>query len=161
MPTGVVTSAKTKLYVNATPHLAATDTAAEYAALTWTEIGDIVSFGEFGASFEEIVHQPINDGETYRFKGTRNNGSLALNLGRAPADAGQAILFAAAETYVDYDFRITLNDTPAGGGTPTTMYFNGKVMSYTTSVPSSNSIVGSTANIGISGKIIEVAAAGP
>ena len=159
MPTGVVTSAKTKVYTTATAHTAATDTAAEYAALTWVEIGDVVSYGEFGATFEEIVHQPINDGETYRFKGTRNNGSLSLGLGRAPADAGQALLIAHAETYVDYPFRVTLNDAP-DGGTGTTMYFPGKVMSYTTNVPSSNSIVGSTCTIGISGKIIEAAAAG-
>lgn len=160
MPTGVVTSAKTKLYTTSAAHVAATDTAGEFAALTWVEIGDIVSFGEFGASFEEIVHQPINDGNTYRFKGTRNDGSLALQLGRAPTDAGQALLLAHAELYVDYPFKITLNDAPPGdGSTPTTMYFAGKVMSYTTNVPGANSIVGSTATIGINGKILEVAAA--
>lgn len=159
MATGVVTSARTKLYASALAHAAATDTASEYAALTWVEVGDIVSFGEFGASFEEIVHQPINDGLTYRFKGTKNQGSLSLNLGRAPADAGQTLLRTQSELYVDYNFKITLNDAPSGGGTPTTMYFYGKVMSYTTNVPSSNSIVGSTCTIGINGDIIEVAAA--
>jgi hypothetical protein len=158
MPTGVVTSAKTKLYV-AGIHAAATDSATEFAALTWVEIGDVVSFGEFGASYEEIVHQPINDGNTYRFKGTRNDGSLALNLGRAPSDAGQAVLVTASGSYKDYDFRVVLNDAGEGGGaTGTTMYFAGKVMSYTTAIPSSNSIVGSTATIGINGAIIEVAA---
>lgn len=157
MPTGVVTSALTKLYV-AGIHAAATDTGSEFAALTWVEIGDIVSYGEFGSSYEEIVHQPINDGQTYRFKGTRNDGSLQLNLGRAPADAGQAILVTANGSYKDYDFKIALNDTPdAVGSTPTIMYFAGKVMSYTTNVPSSNSIVGSTATIGINGNILEVA----
>lgn len=159
MPTGVVTSSKTKVYTTATAHTAATDTASEYAALTWVEIGDVVSYGEFGATFEEIIHQPISDGETYRFKGTRNNGSLTLGLGRAPGDAGQALLIAHAETYVDYPFKVALNDTPEPGGTPTTMYFPGKVMSYTTAIPSSNSVVGSTCTIGINGKMLEVAAA--
>lgn len=160
MATGVVTSARTKVYTTSAAYTTATDTGAEYAALTWVEIGDVVSFGEFGASFEEIVHQPISDGQTYRFKGTKNNGTLALGLGRAPADAGQALLVAHSESYVDYPFKVALNDAPSGG-TPTTLYFPGKVMSYTTAIPSSNSIVGSTANIGISGAIVEVAAAGP
>lgn len=158
MTTGVVTSARTKVYTTATAHTTATDTGSEWAALTWVEIGDVVSYGEFGGTFEEIVHQPINDGQTYRFKGTRNNGTLALGLGRAPADAGQALLIAHAELYVDYPYKVALNDAPAGG-TPTTLYFAGKVMSYTTAIPNSNSIVGSTCNIGINGAILEVAKA--
>jgi hypothetical protein len=156
MPTGVVTSAQTKLYV-AGVHLTATNTLAEFDALTWTEVGDVVSFGEFGASFEEITHQPVSDGNTYKFKGTRNDGSLALNLGRAPADAGQTILITALDSYSDYDFRVELNDAPneLTGNKGTRMFFAGKVMSYTTAIPSSNSIVGSTCNISINGRIVE------
>jgi hypothetical protein len=156
MPTGVVTSAKAKLYV-AGVHLTATNTLAEYDALTWVEVGDVVGYGEFGASYEEIVHQPINDGNTYRFKGTRNDGSLALTLGRAPADAGQALLITALDDYDDWDFQVQLNDKPneLTGAKGTRMFFPGKVMSYTTNIPSSNSIVGSSCNIGINGAIVE------
>jgi hypothetical protein len=158
MATGVVTSAKTKLYV-AGIHASATDTASEFDALTWHEVGDVVSFGEFGASFEEITHQPVSDGNTYKFKGTRNDGTLALNLGRAPADTGQALLITALSSYKDYDFRVELNDAPDAltGAKGTRMFFAGKVMSYTTAIPSANSIVGATCNISINGQILEAA----
>lgn len=155
MTTGVVTSALSKLYV-AGVHATATDTLSEWDALTWTEVGDIVSFGEFGASFEEIIHQPVSDGQTYKFKGTKNYGSLALNLGRAPADAGQAVLITALGVYTAYDFKVALNDDPGGTGSkPTRMFFEGRVMSYTTAIPSANSIVGATCNISINGSILE------
>lgn len=155
MATGVVTSALSKLYVSGV-HLTATDILSEWDALTWTEVGDIVSFGEFGASFEEIVHQPVSDGQTYKFKGTKNYGNLTLNLGRAPSDAGQAILVTALGVYTAYDFKVALNDDPGGTGSkPTRMFFEGRVMSYTTNIPSSNSIVGSTCNVSINGAILE------
>ena len=159
MTTGVVTSAQTKLYV-AGLHATGTDTVVEWDALTWVEVGDVVSYGEFGASFEEITHQPVSDGNTYKFKGTRNDGSLALNLGRAPADAGQAVLITALDSYKDYDFKVELNDAPNAltGFKNTRMFFAGKVMSYTPAIPSSNSVVGSTCNISINGRILEGAA---
>lgn len=155
MTTGVVTSALTKLYV-AGVHATATDTLSEWDALTWHEVGDVVSFGEFGASYEEILHQPVSDGQTYKFKGTVNYGSLTLGLGRAPADAGQAILITALSSYSAYDFKVALNDDPGGTGSkPTRMFFQGRVMSYTTAIPSSNSIVGSTCNVSINGQILD------
>lgn len=155
MTTGVVTSALTKLYV-AGVHATATDSLSEWDALTWVEVGDIVAFGEFGASFEEIVHMPVSDGQVYKFKGSKNYGSLALNLGRAPADTGQAVLITALGVYTAYDFKVALNDDPGGSGSkPSRMFFEGRVMSYTTSIPSTNSIVGATCNISINGSILE------
>lgn len=154
MTTGVVTSALTKLYVSGV-HLAATDTLSEWDALTWTEVGDVVSYGEFGPNYEEITHQPVSDGQTYKFKGTVNYGSLALNLGRAPADAGQAILITALSSYSAYDFKVALNDDPGGSGSkPTRLFFQARVMSYTTAIPSANSIVGSTCGVSINGAIL-------
>jgi hypothetical protein len=156
--TGVITSAKTKLYISGV-HATATDTSTEFAALTWYEVGDVVTFGEFGASFDEIVHQPISDGKTYKFKGTRNDGGLQLNLGRIPADTGQAVLVTALSSYANYDFKIELNDLPSGtGATPTRFYFAAKVMSYTVSIPNSNSVVSATCHLSIDGNILEVAA---
>lgn len=157
MPTGVITSAKSKLYVSPGLHLTATNTLSEYDALTgWIEIGDVVSYGEFGATFEEITHQPINDGLVYKFKGSKNSGSLTLNLGRAPSDAGQARLIEATDIYDFLDFKLELNDLPTGtGAKPTRQFFYAQVMSYTTNIPNANSIIGATCTISISGDLVE------
>jgi len=156
---GVVTSPKTKLFI-AGVHADATDTASEYAALTWVEVGEITNFGEFGTSYQPITHNPVGSNETYKFKGSKDNGSLQLTIARVPSDAGQTIIKTAADSYSNYDFKIELNDKPSSGVSPkpTTFYFPGKVMSYTTNIGGANNIVGSTVNIGIDGAIIEVAA---
>lgn len=154
----VVTSAKTKLFI-AGVHAEATDSAAEYAALTWVEVGEVTNFGEFGAQYAEITHTPVGNPTVQKFKGSLNQGTISLTLGRVPVDAGQEDLRAALASYDSYDFKIELNDKPAGvSAKPTTFYFPGKVMSYTTSIGGPDQVVTATANIGIDGDIIEVAA---
>lgn len=152
----VVTSAKTKLYVCATASVTATDTVAEFDALTWVEVGEVVSYSEFGASYDEVTHQPISDGKTYKFKGTRNDGTLQLSLGRAPDDTGQALLVTALDSYDAYPFKVVLNDLPSGSGAkPTRFFLSGRVMSYTVNPGSTNSVVTASCNISINGTVLE------
>lgn len=154
----VVTSAKTKLYASATAAVTATDTAAEWDALTWVEVGEVISYSEFGANYDEITHQPISDGLTYKYKGTRNDGSLQLSLGHSPADAGQALLVTQLASYDAYPFKVALNDDPGGTGSkPTRFFIAGRVMSYTANPGSVNSVVTSSCTISISGTVLEAA----
>jgi hypothetical protein len=152
----VVTSARTKLYTAATAYTTATDTVVEWDALTWVEVGEVISYSEFGASYDEITHQPISDGLTYKFKGTRNDGSMQLSLGRAPTDAGQALLVTALDSYDSYPFKVALNDDPGGTGSkPTRFFLAGRVMSYTVNPGSTNSVVTASCTIGINGVVLE------
>ena len=57
-----VTSAGTKLYVSAS--LPATYNSAGFGALTWTEVGEITDFGEWGKEYTVVNHNPV---------GTRQN----------------------------------------------------------------------------------------
>jgi hypothetical protein len=124
-------------------------------------IGKVANMGEFGTSFDEILFSSLDDRNVLKFKGQRNDGSLSLQLGRDATEDGQADLVAAVETDFDYNFKIELNDAPdTTENTPTTFVFKAKVMSYTTQIGEANSIVGSTAGLGIqSGTIVEVPAA--
>lgn len=124
-------------------------------------IGKVSNMGEFGPAFDEITFSSLDDRNVLKFKGQRNDGSLALQLGRDATEDGQADLVAALATDFDYNFKIELNDAPdTTANTPTTFLFKAKVMSFTTQIGEANSIVGSAAALGIqSGTIVETPAA--
>ena len=151
MPTGAITSAGTTLAISASAPSA--ETATGFGAVTYTDIGEIVSVGEYGASSNLVTNNPLNDRKTYKFKGSYNNGSLSMNLAKDVDDAGQVILAAAASPTndADYTFEVTLSDGSIE-------YFTAKVMSYTTVVDSVDSITGSTAQLEIISDIVQVAA---
>jgi hypothetical protein len=123
-------------------------------------IGEIVNPGEFGRVYEEIQHTSLDNRNVRKFKGSRNDGNMNMQLGRDPSDDGQADLIVALDDDDDYNFKVELNDDPGGtGDSPTTILFKAKVMSYTTNIGDANSIVAATALLGIqSGTIVETAA---
>ena len=147
--TNVKTAAGTKLYVGGTGVL--------LSESSWEEVGEIVDFGEYGKNFELVTHNPIGSRKTFKFKGSYNEGTLALQLGQDIADDGQADLRAALETDYDYNFKIEFNDAPAASGSTNTIdTFKAKVMSFTTQVGGVNSIVGAACNIEINSDITRV-----
>ena len=147
------TSAGTKLYISAT--LPATEDEAGYAALSWTEVGEVINLPEFGKTFNLVTHNPLGDRKTYKRKGSFNEGNLAVQMARAPSDAGQALALAALEIDTAYAFKVDLND---GVTTNTLLNFPGLVMSYTTNPGTVDSIMGSSMTIEIDGSVVEVAA---
>ncbi len=153
---GPVTSAKSGVYVRPTPHAAATDTLAEWDALTgWVRIGGITNVGEFGAQHQEITSEPIDADAVGKYKGMRNDGNMPLTLEWREGDEGQGILRDALASYEDYDFKVELNNKPAGAGAkPSRKFFAGKVMSDTTNIGGPNNLVTGTINIAINGAIV-------
>lgn len=147
MATSAFSSAGTTVAVSAS--LPAADTATGFGALTYTDIGEIVNTGDFGAQYETVTHVPLADRIVYKFKGSVNYGSLDLQMGRVPSDAGQTILVAALASDNDYSFEVTLQDG-------TLIYFKGKVMSYTTNVGNNSAITGSTCTIELTSATVEV-----
>lgn len=81
--------------------------AAGYAALTWTAVGEITDFGEFGREYNLVTHNPVNNRGTVKKKGSFNEGQLALQLGLDTDDAGQIMAKAAALSDNDYSVEIT------------------------------------------------------
>lgn len=146
----VFTSAGTLYAVSA--GVPATYDQAGFAALTFTDVAEVVDIGEYGPTYEVVNHNPLETRRTVKRKGTVNDGALPIQLGRDPADAGQAILIAGtdgANKDVVHSHRITLQDG-------TIQYFTGQIFSYTTNVGSANQIVGATVNVEIDNAVIEV-----
>ena len=148
----VQTSAGCKLLIGTTSATPATD--------TYIDVAELTSIPEFGRVYQEITHNSIGDRSTKKFKGSFNEGSITLALGRDVSNAGQAAMKAALDSDADYNIKITLNDQPATGASPkpTTFLFKAKVMSFTTNIGSPNQIVGASCMLGISGAITETAA---
>lgn len=147
----VQTSAGCKIYIGTAETIASPD--------DYLEIGEVVNYSEFGRVYTQIKHDSIGTRGTRKFKGTYDDGSLTLQLGRDPADTGQAAAIVARDSDDDYNFKVTLNDDVGANNVPTTFTFLAKVMSYTTNIGGPNQVVGATMMIDIkSGSIAEVAA---
>ena len=105
----------------------ATQDQAGYAALTFTDVGEVVSLGEHGASVALVTHSPLGTRRVAKFKGSINDGSMPIGLGMDLTDAGQILLVAGADGAqidVDHSFSITYQDGSIE-------YFQAKIMSYT------------------------------
>lgn len=91
--------------------LPATYDAAGYAAttITYTEIGKVESFPEFGASREVNKFTPIKGPVEYS-KGSADYGSGPMVVADMPADPGQVILKAANDSAAHYSMKLTFPD---------------------------------------------------
>lgn len=129
----------------------ATQDAAGYAALSFTNVAEVTDVGSLGKKYTLITHNPIANRATYKFRGSFDNGSLAVKLAKALTDAGQTLLKASEASDTPYSFRITLQDGAK-------MYFSGLNMGMTTNIGTVNNILGVDVEIQITGEIFEVAA---
>jgi hypothetical protein len=147
MASNAFTSAGTTVAISAS--LPATYDAAGFGALTFTTIGEITDAGEYGKEYNLVTHNPLADRKTYKRKGSYNNGSMTLQMGRVPDDAGQVLLLSAQDSDNSYSFEVTLQDG-------TVNYFTGQVMSYRTSIGSVDQITSASVTVEVDSDIVEV-----
>lgn len=127
----VRTSATATLSISAgTP---ATFDAAGYAALSYTAIGEITNFGEFGREFTLVSHNPVSSRGTQKLKGAYNEGAMDVKLGLDTDDAGQILAKAAALSDNKYAFKL---QTAIGD----VYYFQALTMSFKVGVNDVNSV---------------------
>lgn len=149
MASKAFTSAGTKLLISAA--IAATYNATGFAALTWTEIGEVSEMGEFGRQYNLVTFNTLGDRRTVKRKGSYNDGTIACQMARVPDDAGQAILTTAVDDDDSYSVKIILQDG-------TIFYTTAQIMSYTTNIGNVDQITSATVNLEIDNDIIEVPA---
>lgn len=121
-----------------------------FNALTWQLVGEVTDIGEFGKEYNLVSHNPIAGRQVKKFKGSYNNGSIALQMARDQAIANnQDKLKTALASDASFAFRVVLQDG-------TKLYFTGKVMSYKNGVGGVDQMTAATAAIEIDGDIVEV-----
>jgi hypothetical protein len=109
-----------------------------YEALTFVTIGEVTDLGEFGRSYNLVTHNPIDTRSTRKYKGSYNEGSMALTLGLDTDDAGQILAKAASLSDSDYSFAVTTQNGDK-------YYFRAQCMSFMVNLGSVDSIT--SANI--------------
>lgn len=155
----ITTASESKVFICSTPWVNTLEDAADYAALTWIEVGEVEDMGEFGDESSDVTFSSIGDGRTRHLKGVRDAGTLSLVCGRDPLDAGQVALKAAEKTKFSYPIKIEAADAPSADYSDSVYYFGAKIMSARDNYGTVDNVVRSTFQLGIDTEIIEVVSA--
>ena len=142
-----MTAANVKLSVGTTISVSAGPTAAEtavgYEALTFTDIGEVINIGESGGNAQITPFTPVDSGVVNKRKGSIDYGTLALQIAKDAADAGQVILKAG----FDGAARDTIHSFKIVDGSGDTFYFMGIISSFTTARGDANTIISHNCNV--------------
>jgi len=103
-------------------------------------VGEITDLGEFGREYALVTHMPVGSRGTQKFKGSFNEGTMALSLGLDTDDAGQIIMKAASISDNNYSFKVTTQNGDV-------YYFQAKVMSFKVNVSGVDSITTATTSL--------------
>lgn len=147
MASKAMTSAGTTIGISAV--LPATYNQAAFAALTYTEIGEVSDLGEFGREYNIVKFNPLKDRRTVKRKGSFDDGTVQVQLAKAATDAGQILLKSAVNSDASHSVKIVLQDG-------TTFYFTAQVSSSTVNVGNVDQITSSTFKLEIDNDIIEI-----
>ncbi len=128
----------------------ATQDAAGYAALTFTEAGNCEKIGTIGATFVKTDFQPLK-GPKQKLKGSPDYGSMAPQFALDESDAGQALFKQAGadETNKLFSIRVTLQSG-------TKLFYQGRVFGWPITVDGADPVTMATPTVEICTKIVEV-----
>lgn len=149
------TAAGASIAIGPSVDIGATDSLAEFQALSYLEVGEVESIGEFGDESAVSTFTALRDSRVRKIKAARDAGTAAVVAAFDSQDAGQAAMSEAEGTKFDFAFRVTLADEPTEGSEPTSLYFAAQVMSERLNVGAQDNIVRRTWNLGINTEIFE------
>lgn len=112
----------------------ATYNAAGFAALTFTNVGEIKNLGEFGKTFALITSSVLSRRGDRKKKGSFNAGQLSFSVELDNADTGQTLLQTALDADADYSVAVTLQNGDA-------YYLRGLVVKFTPAVGGNSEMV--------------------
>lgn len=129
----------------------ATFDATGYAALTYTNIGEVTNLGALGRTYAEITHKPIANRAVKKRKGSYDEGKIPLTFAIDEDDAGQTLLQTASEDDDDYYFKITYQSGAK-------RYFPAQVMGFPETSGGVDDILSGSSDLNITGPVVRVAA---
>lgn len=128
--------------------LSTTDTLAEFAALTYTEIKQVESLGDFGDTANTVTFTSLADSRVQKMKGSRDAGELAIVVAYVADDPGQILAITNEKTKFNYGVKIELADKGSGAGALNTIiYVGGQVSSASFSLGEADNVVRMNINI--------------
>lgn len=119
-----------------------TDTLAEFAALSYTEIKQVESLGDFGDTANIVTFTSLADARVRKIKGSRDAGEVSLVCAYVADDPGQVLAITNEQTKLNYGVKVELADKgPGSGALNTIIYFAGPVNSAAFSVGEADNVV--------------------
>lgn len=103
-------------------------------------VGEITDLGEFGREYALVTHNPVGTRGTQKFKGSFNEGTMAMTLGLDTDDAGQILMKTASLSDNNYYFKVTTQNGDK-------YYFAAKVMNWKVNIGSVDSITTATVSL--------------
>lgn len=155
----IAPAAGSKLYISSLPITDSCDTIGEFGALTWVQVGEVESLGEYGDEANIIPFASLNDARVRKQKGARDAGTMAVVCGADPYDAGQLLLLAAEASEFQYGFKVTMPDGLTALYNDSIEYFRGLVASKRLNIGSVDNVIRRSFNIGINSAIYAIPAA--
>lgn len=132
------------------------DTKTAYGALSYTEIKEVESIGEFGDAASTITFTSLGDARVRKRKGVRDAGDLNVTCANDHLDAGQLAAIAAQATDFSYAIKVQLADGADANDTDSVFYFRALVASARLAVGSANEMIKRNFALLIDSKIVEV-----
>jgi len=150
MPMNVNTSAGSILSLATLPTLTGVESEdlTAYAAASWLEIAEITNIGDFGREYNVTTFNPLGDRKTYKLKGSYDDGSFTIEMGRNVDSEGQQMLKEALNSDNAYAVRVVTQ------GERETFYMPVKVTSAPISIGGVDDVTSSTANLEVDGDVI-------
>lgn len=112
-----------KFYICETPQPSNLDQSG-FEALTWVEVGNIVTFPDFGVSDNIVTQDYANTDVSQKQKGFRNASDTETVVGFDPDDLGQDALRNAAGTRTNYAMKLESSDSPNAATTTNTIRYS-------------------------------------
>lgn len=122
-----------------------------FNALTYQEIGEVTSIGEYGGSAQVNQNIPLKTGVVNKRAGSYDYGSAATQITRDTADAGQTALktgFDGAQKGNVHSIKITFPDASI-------QYFTAIISSFTTNVGDANTWTQAACNLDLTNAVID------
>lgn len=122
-----------------------------FAALTYAEVGEVISIGAFGGTAEVLTQTPVKSGVIKKVKGSKNYGSQTIQFGKQ-TDDGQAALqagFDGANEFDTHSIKLEYSDGVV-------RYYTGLVSSFEFQEFSASAFVNTACTIEINNAIVDV-----
>lgn len=123
----IFTGAGTIVSMSKTSTPPATEDAAGYAALTWTELGCITEGFSFGATANQTEVTCLSTGKLQRLSGAIDEGQMELTIAYDDTTEAFPLLRAAVYNRLTYYFKVELPNKQNATGKNAIYYFGGKI----------------------------------
>jgi hypothetical protein len=148
--TNVVTFAGATIGVAASEP--ATHDAVGFAALTYTDVGEVISVGSRGRTYTDVSYKTLAERGTLHRKGSYDEPETTFEIGADRTDAGQLIMKTGSANDSNHSFKIVYSNGEVD-------YFMGLIFSFVTNGGDADTMRMLTANVRIDrAGVVEVAA---